>query len=133
MSDDVDSETIAVWGDAICDAIVGDRRELVELLRAGNTVTKSVAEFLAWMLEEKDSHRPPLPDKFRRLGRMARNPRLYDAFMHYKLERAALEDTGKMRPRKVLIARIAKMYDIKYETLRVEVARARNNPKRLDR
>ena len=97
MSGKVDSETIAIWGDAMVAALRRDRSELVDMLRRDNKVTRDLAEFLAWLLQEKPKHRPPLPAKFKTLDRWARNPALWDAFMHYELERAALEAAGNCR------------------------------------
>ena len=96
-------------------------------------MTCDLAEFLAWLLDKKPGHRPPVPAKFKTLDRWAHKPELWDAFMHYEMERAALKAVGRMPPRKVLIARIARQYGVKFEALSAEVKRARNSPKRLDR
>jgi hypothetical protein len=133
MNDKVDSETIAIWGDEMVAALRGDRSGLVDMLRHDNKVTRDLAEFLAWLLEEKPNHRPPLPAKFKILAHWARNPALWDAFMRYEYECRALKAIGRLPPRKVLIAQIAKQYGVKFEALSTEVKRARNSPKRLDR
>jgi hypothetical protein len=88
MTSSVDGKTIAIWGDAICSAMLGDRRELVELLRHDNEVTPDLKEFLAWLLDERKNGRPPLPAKFKLLSQMAREPALFDAVVEFELERA---------------------------------------------
>jgi hypothetical protein len=74
MTSSVDGKTIAIWGDAIYDAIKGDRSQLVDLLRHDNEVTPDLKEFLAWLLDERENGRPPLPAKFKLLNQMAREP-----------------------------------------------------------
>jgi hypothetical protein len=103
----VDGKTIAIWGDAICSAMLGDRRELVELLRYDNEVTPDLKEFLAWLLDERKNGRPPLPTKFKILNQMARDPKLFDAVVDFELERAHWRASRRRFPYKMKLEEIA--------------------------
>jgi hypothetical protein len=83
-----DHASVGVWGDAVCSALRGDRRELVELLRHHNKPPDDVLEFIAWLLDERERHRPRLPPKFKDLNSIARNPAMFDAVMDLKMQRA---------------------------------------------
>jgi hypothetical protein len=92
----VDQDTFRDWGEAIGAAIMGDRRELVWQLRHGKAkITPDVAEFIAWLLDEKDRGRPKLPDKFKLLRDMASDPAMYDAIEWLTYLRNAHVGTGK--------------------------------------
>jgi hypothetical protein len=69
-------------------------------------------------------NKPAVPDRYAVIRRAAGNPKLYDAFLHYELDKANLRATGKMPNQKVLIARIAEQWGVEYEQLRAEVIRA---------
>jgi hypothetical protein len=62
---------LGVWGDAVCAALTGDRRELVELLRHHNKPPDDVLEFLAWLLDERKNGRPSSIDPARARMRSA--------------------------------------------------------------
>lgn len=145
---DVDSETVTIWGDAMIAALRGDRSELVEMLRYDNKVTRDLAEFLAWLLDKKPGHRPPLPAKFKTLDQWARNPDLWDAAMDFERQRAhwygmgraggpmpigvmPLNTTNKKRfPFKAKLQEVADRYGVRSDTLENALRRTRKSGKR---
>jgi hypothetical protein len=141
MTTHVDSETIAIWGDAMCAALNGDRSELVDLLRHNNKVTRDLAEFLAYLLEERKKGRPRLPAKFGLLYKMAHNPRLWDAFLDFEMQRAnwygvmpfpPYEKTNKKRfPFEMTLKEVADRWNLHTETLRNAVRRNPKSGKRI--
>jgi hypothetical protein len=141
MSAHVDDETFAIWGEAMCDALVGDRRELVDLLRHGNKMTRDLAEFLAWLLDERESHRPTLPAKFKVLNQMARNPKLFDAVMDFEMERANWycrkpwpphEKMNRRRfPYEEKLQQVARRWGVHRDTLENSIRRSAHSGKKL--
>jgi hypothetical protein len=127
MSKMVDSGTMAVWGDAMCAALVGDRRALVELLRCGNPVTRDVAEFVAWLLEERKNGRPRLPAKFKVLDHMARKPALFDASMDYKMRSTNSRAAGKRLNSKDTLTKLSDRYGVSAESLNNMIRRSPKN------
>jgi hypothetical protein len=117
---------LGVWGDAVCSAMVGDRRELVELLRHHNKPPDDVLEFIAWLLDKRKNGRPKLPDKFKELHTMTRNPDLWDAVMDLKMQRAnwrAITGRGKF-PYKEKLSATAKRYGVDENTLQMKDRRS---------
>jgi hypothetical protein len=145
MTSDIDSKTLALWGDAIVAALKvknSDRNELLELLRHGNEVTPAAAEFLAWLLDgKKKKGRPPLPAKFMRLFQMANSPNLYDAVMDFEMERARwyavapfppYKKANKKRfPYEKKLVEIADRWDVDRNTLQNNIERSANSGKKL--
>ena len=140
MSTNVDSETVAIWGDAMIAALKGDRSELVEMLRYDNKVTRNLAEFLAWLLDEKPGHRPPLPAKFKTLAQWARNPALWDAIMDFEMARThwyavtpfpPYQKTNKKRfPFEAKLKEVADRYGVRSDRLENALRRSAKSGKR---
>ena len=129
MNIGLDGETIAIWGDAMCSALVGDRRQLVECLRCGNTVTRDLAEFIAWLLDERKNGRPKLPTKFKLLDQMARNPALFDAVMDFELQRTAANGRRFAYTKK--LEEIAQIYSVDPDTLNNKLRRSKKSGRKL--
>ena len=105
---------VGIWINAICASLVGDDRELIELLRYDNELDRypDVKEFLAWRLARSSGRpdadppgrpdadplgkpdadpsrkkKPPLPAKFWHLRLMAKDEALFDAFVKFEMTR----------------------------------------------
>jgi hypothetical protein len=111
---------VGVWGDAVCAALVGDRRELVEMLRYHNKPPDDVLEFIAWLLDKRKNGRPPLPAKFKGLHGMARNPDLWEAVMDLKMQRANWPASCGKFPYREKLAATAKSYGVDENALQTK-------------
>lgn len=91
---------MGVWINAICSSLVGDDRELIEMLRYDNELDQypDVREFLAWRLEKSRSlpkwlskelrpKKQPLPAKFLQLRLMAKDPIAFDHWIDFEMKR----------------------------------------------
>jgi hypothetical protein len=71
-------------------ALRGDRRPLADMLRCKeNEITDDLREFLAWLIEKRDNHRPKVPAKFKMLKQIADAPAMFDAVMEFEYRRTA--------------------------------------------
>lgn len=140
----IDGSTISVWGDAMCAALKGERGGLVELLRSGNEVTRDVAEFIAWLLDDKKGKkgmggRPKLPKKFKELADY-NNP-LFDAVMDFETQRThwrfaskRLPDSpkyGRKFPYKQIRAEVARRHRVDEDALETKIRRAATSGRKL--
>ena len=120
-----DRASVGVWGDAVCSALLGDRRELVDMLRYHNKPPDDVLEFIAWLLDKRASHRPRLPVKFKELHSIARNPALWDAVMDLKMQRANWRAThGSRFPYKEKLAETARTWGVEENALQTKDRRS---------
>lgn len=90
-----------------------DLTPLCEMLRSGAPLPPEVRELVAWLLEEKSPHRPPLPDGLREAALMAKNERLYVAETRVMNERQAIlwRGPGKL-PLKPLVEKFAREFGV---------------------
>ena len=130
----IDGKTHAVWGDAIVDALQGDRRGLVELLHRADVdrlITRGAAEFIAWLLvERKGPGRPTVPVKFRLFQDMARNPRLFEALDELHQRRLSWRGRPKF-PLKRNCDEIARTFGVDRNALEREDRRSRESGRKI--
>jgi hypothetical protein len=120
---------VGVWTDAVCDAIDKDRSELVDMLRrvdpAGrvNDVTPDLCEFIAWLLDEKPDHRPPLPEKFSTLYRIhSKTFRTLDRITRIK------DKNGRYKNKKIYRTHSGSLFDMMIEFKDAQVRWKRDHP-----
>jgi hypothetical protein len=107
-------------------ALAGDRRELASMLRyRENKITDDLREFLAWLIDKKEGHRPKLPAKFKLLKQWARDPAMFDAVMEFEMERTHWRhsNTGRKFPYRDYLTKIARRYGVDADTLHNKLRR----------
>ena len=129
----IDTKTFTVWGDAIVDALQGDRHELVDLLHRADVarlITPDAAEFIAWLLAKRGPGRPALPVKFRLFQDMARNPKLFEALDELHQRRLSWRGRPKF-PLKRNCDEIARAFRVDRNQLKREDRRSRESDRKI--
>jgi hypothetical protein len=132
-----EEDILEAWKEVIMEAldtVYPERAGLSVMLRwhakHNRPVPPYALKFLAWLVKEKEKHRPSLPAMFKDLKAIARNTRLYAAVEEFRSEREEWKANNPRRkfPYESKLQAKAAYWGIHRDTLNHALRRSRKVP-----
>jgi hypothetical protein len=132
-----EEDILEAWKDVIMEAldpVYPERAGLSVMLRwhakHNRPVPPYALKFLAWLVKDKEKHRPSLPAMFKDLKAIARNQPLYAAVEEFRSEREEWKANNPRRkfPYNAKLEEVAEYYGIDPDALNNALRRSRKVP-----